>query len=315
MTKYLLSIIAFLSFTVYSQESRTLQFGNYKTEKNELTDVFVQIEIDSSRLEIGYYSSDKKNAELLKWHSYNVDFITNSSDNSMYSVFCGPFEFKFQQNKNGGLSGEKIYFDRVIQSYINPNKFKIDDSNDLKTTNSNPFLLIENPQFDFFLKNEVNNVNYSQYGVPITEIEVQGNNCKIENKFGSASISNFEDSLVTLALVNKTDGTIYYEKLFKIQESTEPLLVPKNYFDLEFDGGSITTKNSRQLLINKTNLLYIANWESVTKEFEIQIENAENLGYRNGILKVLPKKKGKVKIIITEKDTGYTIVSSEFAVV
>ena len=315
MTKYLLSIIAFLSFTAYSQESRTLQFGNYKTEKNKLTDVFVQIEIDSSRLEIGYYSSDKKNAELLKWHSYNVDSIANSSDNSRYSVFCGPFEFKFQQKKNEGLSGEKIYFNRVIQSYINPNKFKIDVSNNLNTTNSNPFLLIENPQFDFLLKNEVNNVHYSQYGIPLTEIEVQGNNCKIENKFGSAGISNFEDSLITLSLVNKNDGTIYYEKLFKIQESTKPLLVPENYFDLKFDGGTITTKNCRQLLVNKTNLLYISNWESVTKEFEIQVENAENLGYRNGILKVLPKKKEKVKIIITEKDTGYTIVSSEFAVV
>ena len=39
-----------------------------------------------------------------------------------------------------------------------------------------------NSRFDFFLKNEVNNVAFFQNGIPIRDIEVTGPNCQIENK-------------------------------------------------------------------------------------------------------------------------------------
>lgn len=114
--------------------------------------------------------------------------------------------------------------------------------------------------------------------------------------------------------MSKEDGTVYYRKSFKVLDAPKRQAVPDDYFDFEFDGGSIRTGNAQKLILNASNFLYFANWQCVPFEFEIRVENANNVGYQNGILEIVPTQKGKVKITITEKDTGYLVTSSEFVV-
>jgi hypothetical protein len=314
MKIHLVFLLLFFSIKGTAQQSKTLQFESYSLENKDVVKSFVQVNIDSNRLEIGIYTSNKKAAKILKWKSLNVDSISHSNNNEMYSIFCGPFEYRFETNKSE-INGYEIYYDRTLRTFNHTIEFKIDDSNSNFSYAQNPFLIIKNPQFDYFVKGKINSVSFSQNGIPISDLEIRCDSCIIESKFGIANISEFSDYTVTLYLVNKKDETVYYTKQFVVKNTDSELPVTKKYFDLEFDGGSIYTQKRNTLIAGKTNFLYLANWECITTKFTIEIENGQNMGYRNGILSVKPNNDKKVKVIINEKETGYSIVSSEFIVV
>ncbi len=315
MKNKLLIILLLFTCKVKAQDSRILQFESYKTENQKEANVFVEIKIDSSRLITSYFSPNKKKAKLLKWNSYKVDSIKHSSSSTIYSIFCGPFEYEFSKTESGQILGKKIYYGRVLKTFQNQIEFEVFDQEFKVPENITPFLLIQNPQFDYFVKGRINRVSFSQYGVPISDLAIKGDNCVVESKNGSANISEIRDSIVTLYLVNKNDDTIYYSKQFVVKLNEEVIPVSKNYFDLKFNGGEISTLNSHKLISNKTNTLYLANWEKIIPEIKIQVENGKNVGYKNGVLQIIPNNKEKVKVIITEKETGYVLCMYVFDIV
>lgn len=306
----ILLLLSVITFCCSAQSDIVFQFENYLVESGERINSFVQIEIDSNKFAIGYYTPDPKNAKLTKFWSYHIDSITHNHSNSEYEIHCGPFNFTFKKNDLGQLTVNKVYFNRILNTYQNENKFITDNSIIIDQKKRSSLTVIQNPQFDYLVAGSINKVQFFQNGVPISNLYVRGTNCKVDSKYGVADITEISDSIVTLFLVNTIDSTTYFQKQFVVKTSDEPIPVPKNYY-LEFHGGEIAA-NGHSLIFGQANSLYLTDWESTSSEFKFAIENGTFISYFNGILELKPNKIGKVKVTVTEKETGYLVVSSEF---
>jgi hypothetical protein len=312
-TGLIISTLLF-AITLISQESVVYKFDGYLNESESKIEAFVSFEIDSTNIQISYFSSVNEDMKLLTWNSYTIDSSASLANDSIKTIYCHPFQFNFIKIAAGIVVIEQCYYNRVLRSFHDETEFEVDYSKSEFSVSDNPILIIQNPQFDYLVKGNSNTVMFTQNGVPISNLIVVSDNCNIESKYGSASISDFTDSIAIIKLVDKLDSTVYLTKTFIVTSSNETITLEDDYINIEFCGGEIATESSRKLLLNKVNTLYLANWENIKSDIKIELENAKKISYKNGLLKLLPNGEGIVRVTIYETEKGDMLVSSQFTI-
>lgn len=298
----------------FSQDYYNSQFSDYIEEDGNIIKSFVDIKIDSNRIQIEYYTQNYNNPKLLKSITFGItttSIIENTEDVKIL-VSGRSFILRHKDEKDSEI--EMIYYGRIIKHFKNHTQFEIIKPIIKIPENPKPIFEIQNPQFDFVLLNEQTRISFSYHGISLDRLELRSANSEIDSKYGSAIISKPKDSICNLQLYIRDNDSLLYQKSLVVINENRPINVANTLNDSIWYGGNIS-RNSRTLLLNKTNILHVTNWKKLIDRYSFEVKNAKILSFEKGVLKIIPTSRENVEIIVIEITSGELYFKTQYSVI
>jgi|GEM_PF-5924479 len=299
----------------YSQDYYSAQFSEYLDESKNIIKTFVDIKIDSIRIQFEYYTPDHNNPTLLKSVAYGIQKTSLSKNKEDVIILASGMNIIVKRKSEKTSEVKMVYFGRTIEHYKLHNQFFIPKPVITKPKNTNLIYKIQNPQFDFISLEEPTIIDFSFYGISLDLLELRSNNSEVKLGFNSAIVSHPTDSICNLQLYNKKNDSLLYEKSFLVVSGVKSIDVKSTFKDSIWSGGDISTRGFHRLFPNRINILHITNWKEVMETYNFEVTNAKIISFEQGELKIIPSGTDIVEISVIDKKNGLFFSQSQYAVI